>query len=114
MCSAPSGASGDGAGGAESFCSVVLYVSELNLEGIDYLILPNVFEDKTHCDEILDRLFKVIIKVGVTSFSMAVRYDNTLTATNFLKRDKNYYAILGDHWMLSLREEIGNILDHAV
>lgn len=45
---------------------------------------------------------------------MAVRYDNTLTATNFLKRDKNYYAILGDHWMLSLREEIGNILDHAV
>ena len=97
MCSAPSGASGDGAGGAESFCSVVLYISR-----------------KTHCDEILDRLFKVIIKVGVTSFSMAVRYDNTLTATNFLKRDKNYYAILGDHWMLSLREEIGNILDHAV
>ena len=90
------------------------YIYIRNLEGIDYLILPNVFEDKTHCDEILDRLFKVIIKAGVTSFSMAVRYDNTLTATTFLKWVKNYYAILGDHWLLSLREEIGNILDNAV
>ena len=30
--------------------------------------------------------------------SMASRYDSTLTATNFLKKDKNYYAILDDHW----------------
>ena len=29
---------------------------------------------------------------------MASRYDSTLTATNFLKKDKNYYGILADHW----------------
>lgn len=31
-------------------------------------------------------------------FGLASRYDSTLTATNFLKKDKNYYAILDDHW----------------
>ena len=62
---------------------IILYDIFSNLEGVDYLILPDVFEDKPHCDEILDRLFKVIIKARVASFSMAVRYDNTLTPLIF-------------------------------
>lgn len=26
------------------------------------------------------------------------RYDNTLTATNYLKKDKNYYDIIAAQW----------------
>lgn len=39
---------------------------------------------------------------------MAARYDNTLTATNFLKKDKNYYAILSDQWTM-ISENIKSI-----
>ena len=31
-------------------------------------------------------------------FGLASRYDSALTDTYFLKKDKNYYAILDDHW----------------
>lgn len=65
-----------------------------------YLIPPSVFAEKDRCDAVLNALFKVIINAGITSFSMAGRYDNTLTATNFLKRDKNYYEILSDQWAM--------------
>lgn len=75
-----------------------LYDIFSNLEGISYFIPPAVFNQKDQYDDLLDQLFTTIIHAGITSFSMASRYDNTLTATNFLKKDKNYYAILDDHW----------------
>ena len=53
---------------------------------------------------------KLYFNAGITSFSMASRYDSTLTATNFLKKDKNYYAILDDHWA-SLRGDIKRIFE---
>lgn len=75
-----------------------LYDVFSDLDGVTYLIPPNVFAEKNRCDDFLNALFMAIIDAGITSFSMASRYDSTLTATNFLKRDKNYYAILSDHW----------------
>lgn len=77
-----------------------LYNVFSNLDGVMYLIPPSVFAEKDRCDAVLNALFKVIINAGITSFSMAGRYDNTLTATNFLKRDKNYYEILSDQWAM--------------
>ena len=89
-----------------------LYDIFSNLDGISYLIPPSVFAEKNRCDAVLNALFNVIINAGITSFSMAVRYDNTLTATNFLKRDKNYYAILSDQWV-AIREKIKNIWEES-
>ena len=89
-----------------------LYDIFSNLDGISYLIPPSVFTEKNRCDAVLNALFNVIINAGITSFSMAARYDNTLTATNFLKRDKNYYAILSDQWV-AIREKIKNIWEES-
>ena len=85
-----------------------LYDIFSNLDELSYIIPPSVFMEKDKCDKVLNALFKVIINAGITSFSMAGRYDSTLTATNFLKRDKNYYAILSDQWF-TIRENIKNI-----
>ena len=69
-------------------------------------LLPAQFVgDKDKYDAALEKLFKAIINAGITSYSIACNYDSTLTATNFLKKDKNYYDILGMHWM-SLQGEI--------
>lgn len=85
-----------------------LYDIFSNIDGVSYLIPPSIFDQKDEYDALLDRLFGTIIDVGITNFSMASRYDTTLTATNFLKKDKHYYAILGDHWS-TLRREINDI-----
>lgn len=75
-----------------------LYDIFSNLDGISYFIPNTVFCQKDQYDALLDQLFTTIINAGITSFSMASLYDPTLTATNFLKKDKNYYAILEVHW----------------
>lgn len=87
-----------------------LYDIFTNLENVSYFIPAAVFNQKDKYDAILDQLFTTIINAGITSFSMASRYDSTLTATNFLKKDKNYYAILDDHWA-SLRGDIKRIFE---
>ena len=81
-----------------------------NIEKVDYFLPSELFEQKDRYDAILDQLFSVIINSGSTSFSMASRYDTTLNATNYLKKDKNYYSILADHW-LNLRTEIKKTFD---
>ena len=73
-------------------------------------LLPASFvANKDKYDAALDKLFNAIINAGITSYSIACNYDSTLTATNFLKKDKNYYDILGMHWM-SLQVEINRAL----
>ena len=72
------------------------------------MIPLEIFNQKDKFDSILDQLFNVIINAGITSFSMASRYDTTLTATNYLKKDRNYYAILADHWS-TIRNDIRRI-----
>ena len=74
-------------------------------------LLPAIFiADKDKYDAALEKLFLAIINAGITSYSIACNYDSTLTATNFLKKDKNYYDILSMHWM-TLKTEIHGIFD---
>lgn len=81
-----------------------------DLGNISYFIKPEIFNSKDKYDELLNKLFHLIINCGSVSFSMASRYDPTLTATNYLKKDSNYFAILFDHWS-SLRNDIKQIFN---
>ena len=56
----------------------------------------------------LDKLFDAIINAGVVTYSIERRLNPTLTPSNYLKKDKNYYSILNDHWA-TLRTEIQKI-----
>ena len=78
--------------------SDALYETFREVGDIQYFILPRVFDNKESYDSMLGRLFSVIIEAGITSYMIACRYDSTLTATNYLKKDKNYYNILGEQW----------------
>lgn len=77
-----------------------LYDVFKNLENINYLIKPEVFNNKNQCDCILNRLFGIIIEAGITSFVFESRYDPSLNATNYLKRkeEDSYYSILSSQW----------------
>ena len=83
---------------SESAADTRLYDIFANIENVKYFIPPEHFNQKDRCDHMLDKLFNVIIDAGITSFLMASRYDTSLNASNYLKKDKNYYAILTDHW----------------
>lgn len=78
--------------------SDALYDIFSDIEGVDYFLPPALFASKDAYEAVLDKLFNTIINVGIVSFSMASNYDSTLTATNYLKKDKNYYTILRTHW----------------
>ena len=56
----------------------------------------------------LDKLFTNIINAGVITYSIERSHDPTLIPSNYLKKDKNYYIILNDHWAM-LRTEIKKI-----
>jgi hypothetical protein len=50
----------------------------------------------------------LIVKAGITCYTMAHNYDDTLNATNYLKKDKNYYMILKSQWS-ALRDGMDEI-----
>lgn len=85
-----------------------LYETFRDLGQLQYLILPQLFDNKEQYDAILSKLFTVIIEAGITSYTIECRYDSTLTATNYLKKDKNYYNILGEQWS-RISEDISKI-----
>lgn len=87
-----------------------LYDIFRDLGQLQYFIPPQMFRDKESCDKILKKLFSVIIEAGITSYSIECRHDPTLTATNYLKRDRNYYNILGERWS-RIREDINRVFD---
>lgn len=66
------------------------------------LLPTKMLENRNKYDAALDMLFSAIIEAGIINYSMACGYDSTLTATNYLKREKNYYGILRNHWNSSL------------
>jgi hypothetical protein len=41
---------------------------------------------------------------------MASHYDTTLNATNYLKKDKNYYSISDSHWSSMLAPKIKEVM----
>ena len=76
----------------------MLYETFRDLGQIQYFLLPQLFADKERYDAVLSKLFNAIIASGVTSYKYECRNDSTLTATNYLKKDKNYYDILNMQW----------------
>ena len=78
--------------------SDALYETFKNLGQLQYFLPPQVFANKDQYDNTLSKLFSIIIEAGITSYSFAHQYDSTLTATNYLKKDKNYYNIISTQW----------------
>ena len=75
-----------------------IYESLKDLGEMNCLLPADVFADKDKYDEILYKLFMLIIDAGSTCYSIATRYEDGINATNYLKKDKNYYGILRDQW----------------
>lgn len=89
--------------------SEMLYDIFRNIEGMNCLLPANIFAQKTVYEGVLDKLFTAIINAGITTFALASMYDTSITATNYLKKDKNYYSILQANW-IRLEPEIKEIL----
>lgn len=76
-----------------------LYDVFRNLGNLQYFIAPQIFNDKNRYDSVLKRLFNIIIEAGIMGYHFEANYDNTLTPTNYLKRDKNYYNTIRTQWV---------------
>ena len=68
------------------------------LENTMFFIPKKVFESKDKYDDVLYKLFSVIISSGRRYYSVKKESDSTLNESNFLKRDNNYFAILKSDW----------------
>lgn len=88
----------------------VLYEAFRNLEQLQYFLPPQLFADKEKYDKVLNKLFATIIASGITSYRYECRSDSALTATNYLKKDKNYYDIISMQWSRIL-EDIDKIFN---
>lgn len=86
-----------------------LYETVRNLVNVDGLF-PSVFSDKDKYDELLYKLFMLIISYGFSSYMMAAEHEEGLNASNYLKKDRNYYSILRGNWM-RIRRELESILN---
>lgn len=84
----------------------VLYDVFRDLGSMSRLFPKELFDNKDAFDKILTKLFNAIIDEGVRTFSITSRYDSSITATNFLKKDRNYYTIISDYW-----RELRSIID---
>ena len=62
------------------------------------LLPKKIFENKDLYDEALYKLFSMIIFSGRRYYSTKKESDSTLSESNFLKRDQNYYLILKFDW----------------
>lgn len=73
-------------------------------------LLPKKFLlDMDLYDAVLDKLFEAIIESGILVYSFACDDNPNLTATNFLKSDKSYYAILKKFWSPTLKKTIREV-----
>lgn len=89
-----------------------LYDIFKKLDNVTSLFPANVFADKSVYDEILYKLFMLIINAGIMCFTMASRYEEGLIISNYLKKDKNYYSILESQWPtleMQIRDVFNNI-----
>ena len=75
---------------------------------MSYLLPPDKWQNRDLYDVALDKLFSVIIEAGIINYNIACENDSTLTATNYLKREKNYYGILKNLYMYEAARDTGN------
>lgn len=75
-------------------------------------LFPKVLADnKDKLDELLYKLFELIILSGRRYYKVRKEYDSTLNETNFLKVDRNYYLILNTEWD-NIDSKINNIFSN--
>lgn len=79
-----------------------------NLGEIDHLFTSELFNNKEKLHKTLKKLFDAIINDGVKTFKSDLRNNRGLVATNYLKEESNYYAIISDNWD-DLQERINSI-----
>ncbi len=84
-----------------------------DLSDIKWILPQDVFANKDRCDEVLYKLFMQIINAGSMCYAIAVRYEEGLNASNYLKKDRNYYSILQFQWQ-SLKISIKDTFDSLV
>ena len=80
-------------------------------ENIAPLFNKQLFSNKDAYDDVLYKLFDLIISTGHRYFRIEKNHDNKLIESNFLKKDKNYYSILSFDWV-DLSENIKRIFDN--
>lgn len=81
-----------------------------NIYSMTSVLPKRLFENKDDYDNILYQLFEIIITLGQQYYSVKKESDSTLTETNFLKKDNNYYAILKFAWS-SIDKQINSIFE---
>ena len=79
-----------------------------DIEGYKSILPKKLFENKDKYDEVLYRLFEIIIFAGSKYYNIKKEADITLSESNFLKRDSNYYTIIKTDWR-SISKQIQDI-----
>ena len=83
------------AGRKDKVSDIDIYNMIKNINNIIWILSPEIIEDKDKYDEVLDKLFTLIIKHGSHDLKMNIKHEDTLTASNYLKKDKK---ILDMNW----------------
>ena len=81
-----------------------------NISGINWILPPAIFANKDKYDAVLYKLFSLMIKHGSHDLMMIMQTNDTITASNYLKKDKNYIDILRMNWD-SISESISTIFE---
>lgn len=80
-----------------------------NIEGISWILPPEIFANKDTYDKILYKLFSLIILYGSHDLMMLSRTSTeSVVAANYLKKDKNYIDIIHMNWNF-IEKEIKDI-----
>ncbi len=69
-----------------------------NLTNVNWILPPDVSKNMDKYDDILYRLFDVIIQKGSHDLMMITENDKTINASNYLKKDKSYFDIIRRNW----------------
>ena len=83
-----------------------------DLGNVTRLFPEALFSQKDKYNFILEKLFRLIISHGITMYTAMRTIDPTVTASNFLKIDKNYHTILYGQWPY-LRNNIQEIFEEV-
>lgn len=77
---------------------------------VRYILPENIFLQKDCYNRVLEELFNAFIDFSYTIYNFTHGKDPTVTASNFLKSDRNYYAIISFQWF-NVKSRIKQIFD---
>ena len=77
---------------------------------VRYILPENIFLQKDCYNRVLEELFNAFIDFSYTIYNFTQGKDPTVTASNFLKSDRNYYAIISFQWF-NVKSRIKQIFD---